>query len=167
MTSQPQPAAAPERLSRRDFLSLGLGALGMVGLLQGGAMTLQFLGPRRLEGEFGGLVTAGPVASFPNGSVTEFPDGRFFLVRLDAGGLLAVYRRCTHLGCAVAWHAAEGRFTCPCHGSHFEQDGTVQNPPAPRALDTFPLTLRDGMVLVDTARPQRRDQFSPDQLVYA
>lgn len=159
--------STPPLLSRRDLLSLGLGALGLVGLLQGGAMTLQFLGPRRLEGEFGGTVTAGPVESFPNGSVTEFPDGRFFLVRLDDGGFLAVYRRCTHLGCAVAWHAAESRFACPCHGSYFDQAGSVENPPAPRALDTFPLEIVEAQIVVDTARALQRDRFSPDQVVYA
>ncbi|RRR76369.1 MAG: Rieske (2Fe-2S) protein [Candidatus Viridilinea halotolerans] len=156
----------PTTLSRRDFLSLGLGALGLAGLLQSGAITYQFLAPRTIEGEFGGVVHAGELVSFPPGSVTEFPDGRFFLVRLDDGGLLAVYRRCTHLGCAVAWHPTEDRFTCPCHGSHFDQAGVVENPPAPRPLDTFAITLRDGQISVDTARPQRRDHFSVDQVVY-
>ncbi len=166
MTTHPTPSTGPEAMSRRDFLSLGLGALGLVSLIQAGAITLQFLGPRRSDGEFGGLVVAGPVESFPPGSVTEFPDGRFFLVRLSDGGFLAVYRRCTHLGCAVSWHAAEARFSCPCHGSHFDQAGEVQNPPAPRALDTFPLTINDGIVNVDTARAQQRDRFNPAQLVY-
>lgn len=166
MTTHATPPPAPAALSRRDFLSLGLGALGLVGMLQAGAMTLQFLGPRRADGEFGGLVSAGPAESFPAGSVTEFPDGRFFLVRLDDGGFLALYRRCTHLGCAVAWQATDARFSCPCHGSHFDQAGTVENPPAPRALDTFLVTISDGAVLVDTAEPQQRDRFTPDQLVY-
>lgn len=167
MTTHPTPPNVPETLSRRNFLTLGIGTLGLVGLLQTGAMSLQFLGPRRAEGEFGGLVTAGPAESFPAGSVTEFPDGRFFLLRLDDGGFLAVYRRCTHLGCAVAWHAAETRFSCPCHGSHFDQAGAVQNPPAPRALDIFPITISDATVVVDTAQPQQRDRFSPEQLTYA
>ena len=48
--------------------------------------------------------------SFPPGSVTEFPDGRFFLIRSHDGGFLAVYQRCTHLGCSVTWEADEGRF---------------------------------------------------------
>lgn len=167
MTTHATPPATPASVSRRDFLSLGLGALGLAGLLQTGAMMLQFLGPRSADGEFGGLVNTGLVASFPASSVTEFPDGRFFLIRLDDGGFLAVYRRCTHLGCAVSWQAAEGRFSCPCHGSHFDQAGEVQNPPAPRALDTFPITISDSVVMVDTSRPQRRDRFSPEQLAYA
>ncbi|NNJ13217.1 Rieske (2Fe-2S) protein [Chloroflexales bacterium ZM16-3] len=165
----PQPkkdAPAGTTVSRRDFLALGAGALGLVGLLQTGGMALQFLAPRRVDGEFGGVVSAGPAESFPPGSVTEFPDGRFFLARAADGGFLAVSRRCTHLGCAVSWHAADEQFACPCHGSHFDLIGDVQNPPAPRALDTYPITVRDGALLVDTAQAQQRDSFAPEQLVY-
>jgi cytochrome b6-f complex iron-sulfur subunit len=159
-------AEAPSR-SRRNFLKLGVGALGMLALAEMGAASLVFLQPRSLEGEFGGVVAAGAVDSFLAGSVTEFPDGRFFLIRSQDGGFLAVYRKCTHLGCAVSWQAGEQRFACPCHGSNFDFYGNVENPPAPRALDTFAVAIDAGQVLVDTARPQSRDSFAPEQLVYA
>lgn len=169
MATQTPPSSQPTdtTLSRRDFLGLGVGALGLIGLLQLGGMSIQFLAPRRVDGEFGGVVTAGPAESFPPSSVTEFPDGRFFLARSADGGFLAVSRRCTHLGCAIGWHADVGEFTCPCHGSHFDLYGDVQNPPAPRALDTYPITLRDGILLVDTAKAETRTTFAPEQLVYA
>jgi cytochrome b6-f complex iron-sulfur subunit len=159
-------AGAPSR-SRRNFLKLGMGALGVLALAEMGVASLAFLQPRSLEGEFGGVVAAGAVDSFPAGSVTEFPDGRFFLIRSQDGGFLAVYRKCTHLGCAVSWQVGEQRFVCPCHGSNFDGYGDVENPPAPRALDTFAVIIDDGQVLVDTARPQSRDSFAPEQLVYA
>jgi Rieske Fe-S protein len=42
---------------------------------------------------------------------------------------------CTHLGCAVAWNAAEQTFDCPCHGSRFDKyDGHPLNGPAVQAL---------------------------------
>lgn len=157
----------PDTRTRRDFLKLGLGALGALISLEIGGASLLFLEPRSLSGEFGGTVTAGNADSFPPGSVTEFPDGRFFLVRAEDGGFLAVYRRCTHLGCAVEWQASEHRFFCPCHASSFDFYGTVENPPAPRALDTFPVQVKDGQVLVDTGEGQAREGFSGDQLVYA
>lgn len=160
-----QPAAAAR--SRRNFLKLGAGALSALALLEIGGASLLFLSPRSLEGEFGGDVRAGATDSFPPGSVTEFPDGRFFLIRGEDGGFLAVYRRCTHLGCAVTWAAQDGRFVCPCHGSHFDGMGEVENPPAPRALDTFAVRIEEGEVVVDTARPVTRDHYAPEQLVYA
>ena len=141
--------------------------MSALALLEAGGASLFFMQPRSLEGAFGGVVTAGPIDSFTAGSVTEFPDGRFFLVRAPDGGFLAVYRRCTHLGCTVNWEPDQNRFFCPCHASSFDSNGDVTNPPAPRALDTFPIQIADGQVLVDTSRIQSRDAFTPDQLAYA
>jgi cytochrome b6-f complex iron-sulfur subunit len=123
--------------------------------------------PRSNEGQFGGMVTAGTVDSFPPASVTEFPDGRFYLVRAANGGFLAVYRRCTHLGCTVSWEPEQNSFFCPCHASTFDMHGEVENPPAPRALDTFPVQIEASHVLVDTSHIQSRDGFAPEQLAYA
>jgi cytochrome b6-f complex iron-sulfur subunit len=154
------------QLSRRDFLKMGVSALSLVALLEVGGASLLFMKPRSSEGEFGGMVTAGMSDSFPPGSVTEFPDGRFYLVRAADGGFLAVYRRCTHLGCTVNWEAEQNRFFCPCHASTFDMHGEVESPPAPRTLDTFPVQIEAGQVLVDTSNIQSRDGFTPEQLAY-
>ena len=164
--SQNEVNAGPQ-MTRRNFLKLGVGALGALALLELSAASLIYMKPRSLEGEFGGIVTAGATDSFPDGTVTEFPAGRFFLIRSETGGFLAVYRKCTHLGCAVSWEANENRFICPCHGSFFNTEGDVENPPAPRALDTFTVTIEDDRVFVDTSRLQTRDMFAPEQLVFA
>ena len=156
-----------DQLSRRDFLKMGVGALSLVALLEVGGASLLFMKPRSSEGEFGGMVTAGTVESFPTGSVTEFPDGRFYLVRASDGGFLAVYRRCTHLGCTVNWEPDQNRFFCPCHASTFDIHGEVENPPAPRALDTFPIQIEESQVIVDTSNIQNRDGFAPEQLAHA
>lgn len=38
-------------------------------------------------------------------------------------------KRCPHLGCALKWNRAEHTWDCPCHGSRFEDDGTlIDNP---------------------------------------
>ena len=38
-------------------------------------------------------------------------------------------KRCPHLGCALKWNKAEHTWDCPCHGSRFEEDGTlIDNP---------------------------------------
>jgi cytochrome b6-f complex iron-sulfur subunit len=158
---------AGPQMTRRNFLKLGVGALSALALVELGTASLAYMKPHSLEGQFGGIVSAGAADTFPNGTVTEFPDGRFFLIRSEDGGFLAVYRKCTHLGCAVSWEASENQFVCPCHGSNFDTHGDVENPPAPRALDTFTVTIEDGQVLVDTAKPESRDKFAPNQLVYA
>ena len=41
-------------------------------------------------------------------------------------------RRCSHLGCALRWNAAEHSWDCPCHGSRFTKDGVVIDNPAQR-----------------------------------
>jgi len=39
-------------------------------------------------------------------------------------------KRCPHLGCALKWNHAEHSWDCPCHGSRFEEDGTLLDNPA-------------------------------------
>lgn len=156
------------QVSRRDFLKWAWGAAGALVLAEGGAVAYRFFSPKIAAGEFGGVFTVGQVDDFPPASVTPFNAGRFYLVRLEDGGFLALYRKCTHLGCAVPWDQASGQFVCPCHGSAFEQNGEVINPPAPRALDRFAVAIDDtGTITVDTSTPIRRDQPGPHDAVYA
>jgi glycine/D-amino acid oxidase-like deaminating enzyme/nitrite reductase/ring-hydroxylating ferredoxin subunit len=54
--------------------------------------------------------------------------------RDDDGTLHAVSARCTHLGCQVAWNAAERTWDCPCHGSRFTVDGDILSGPATKPL---------------------------------
>lgn len=160
-----QPATEPE-LTRRNFLKLGLGALSAVAALELGGVGILFLKARSQEGTFGGKITAGTVEDFPKGSVTEFEDGNFYLIRSQDGGFLSVYRRCPHLGCTVDWVEAKQRFYCPCHASSFDMYGDFVSQPVPRALDSFAITIRDGQVVVDTSQLTRRERFSPEQLTF-
>ena len=155
------------QVSRRDFLKLGVTALSALAVLEIGGASLLFMKPRSLEGEFGGIVNAGPIDSFTPGSVVQFPGGRFFLVRSHDGGFLAVYQRCTHLGCSVTWEADEGRFFCPCHASSFDIYISSWAKAIMSRLNTFPVIIEDGQVLVDTGQIQSRDTFSADQLAHA
>lgn len=154
-------------MSRRDFLTLAWAVTGGAVVLGTGAMTLRFLSPKVVGGAFGGIFDVGMVDEFPPGSVTPVTEGRFYLVRQTDGGFIALYRKCTHLGCAVPWEPAEQQFICPCHASRFEMDGQVINAPAPRPLDRFPITIENGMVKVNTGVTLSRDKTGPDDAVYS
>jgi cytochrome b6-f complex iron-sulfur subunit len=155
------------KTTRRGFLSklwLVLGGLALAELIW---IVVSFLRPRRSRagaGDGSGVIVAGPVERFEPDSVTAFREGKFYLVRLEAGGFLALHRKCTHLGCTVPWIADRRLFACPCHASVFDIRGDVLGPPAPRALDLFAVRIENGIVKVDTSRPIRRDAFEPGQV---
>jgi cytochrome b6-f complex iron-sulfur subunit len=155
-------------LSRRNFFNIAWGAAGALALTELSLVGLRFLSPKTAEGEFGGTFNLGPADQYPEGSVTPVEAGRFYLVHLPEGGYLAVYRRCTHLGCAVPYDLASGKFICPCHGSEFTMDGDVLNQPAPRPLDRFALWINEsGEIEVDTQAPIERDHTRPEDIVAA
>lgn len=48
-----------------------------------------------------------------------------------AANLLTISKkRCPHLGCALKWNEAEHSWDCPCHGSRFDEEGTLLDNPA-------------------------------------
>jgi len=156
------------KLSRKDFINIAWGTAGLLAATELSLVGLRFLAPQTSDGEFGGIFNLGAYDQYPVGSVTPVEIGRFYLVRLSEGGFLAIYRRCTHLGCAVPFDPAIGQFVCPCHGSEFTMDGDVLNEPAPRPLDLFALSINEaGEIVVDTSASTQRNHTSPDHIVYA
>ncbi|HLE50485.1 MAG TPA: ubiquinol-cytochrome c reductase iron-sulfur subunit [Anaerolineales bacterium] len=150
-------------LSRKEFLGWAW-AITVVGLVgQSGAALLKFFRPRVDPGEFGTKINAGQVNEFKPGTVSHVPRGRFFISRLEDGSILALWHRCTHLGCTVPWREDEGVFHCPCHSSRFDTSGEVLDGPAPRPLDTFPVEIANGVIIVDTSQPTQRTHFEPSQ----
>ncbi len=155
------------RLSRRSFLNLAFVSSLTVLLSQWGIAVLKFLKPSAsVGGGYGGMLYAGKIEEFPVGAITHVLAGRFYILRRE-DGLLAMWHRCTHLGCAVPWVDDEDRFHCPCHGSIYSKVGEVISGPAPRPLDLFPVTVKDGEVWVDTGNPIQRDRFDPSQITPA
>jgi cytochrome b6-f complex iron-sulfur subunit len=154
-------------VGRRSFLGRLWLALAGVAVLEYLWLVAEFLRPHRMraQAEAAGVLVAGPLERFPAGSVTAFPAGKFYLVRLDGGGLLALHRECTHLGCTVPWVEAEGRFVCPCHASAFGRQGDVLSAPAPRPLDRFAVRVENGVVKVDTRRRIRRGRIDAGDIV--
>ena len=155
------------KISRRRFLA-GAWGVALVALFgQAGSALFGFMQPRVEEGGFGSEVVAGQVNEFPPGTISHVRKGRFYISTQEDGGMLAMWHRCTHLGCTVPWREDEGQFHCPCHNSIFTTTGEVVSGPAPRPLDLFPVKVVDSTVIVDTGQPTRRTEFDPSQETYA
>ena len=89
------------------------------------------------------------------GAVVKMEADGFYLFR-DEKGFHAVSAVCTHLGCIVAHSEQEG-FACPCHGSKFNQEGSVIGGPAPTGLPWLEVSLSpDGQLLVNAEAEVKR-----------
>ena len=131
-------------VTRRQFFNRALGATfgSFLGIL--GIELLAFMWPR-LKGGFGASIDAGAVNDLllatrtaDGGVIPAFiPEARAYVVPVNesslgaqfegrgvaAGGLMALYQRCVHLGCRVPWCATSQGFECPCHGSKYDFAG--------------------------------------------
>ncbi|MNS22200.1 Cytochrome b6-f complex iron-sulfur subunit [compost metagenome] len=67
----------------------------------------------------------------------------------DDGKAIAMSNICTHLGCPVSWQGDKSEFFCPCHGSVFHKDGTVDSGPAPKALPQFATKIENGDLYIE------------------
>lgn len=134
----------PEPMPRRDFL--GLAAMGSAL----GALLFAAAGMARLPRA---AVLPSPSKKFrvtlPEGLAAGqafVPPGRSVAIIRDAEGVFAISQVCTHLGCIVK-QSATG-FQCPCHGSRFHPDGSVQQGPAPKPLAWLALAHVGGNTFV-------------------
>jgi len=160
-------------VTRRQFFNRGV--LGVFGLFmaQFGIAALAFMWPKLRAGGFGSKVIAGnaedlaALVFLSDGRVTPLfvPAAQTYLVPFQgqlegssfeglpvvAGGLMALWQRCVHLGCRVPQCEASQGFECPCHGSKYNYHGEYEDGPAPRNLDRFAVTVDDdGQLVIDT-----------------
>lgn len=137
---------------RREFLSWSWKILGTALAVEAGWTSYDILNPRP-SGAFGGVVQAGAVNEYPEGTVRYFLNGRFYVSSYQ-DTLYALYQKCPHLGCRVPFCDSSERFECPCHGSIFNIKGEYIGGPAPRGMDRFPIRIDGDAVLVDTGAVQ-------------
>jgi len=107
---------------------------------------------------------AGPIDAIPAGTWTLLPieiirqDGwdksrqaRSVWVLLSATSpddVKVLSPICPHLGCPIAWMAAQSQFLCPCHGSIFSPTGSFVSGPSPRAMDALEARVSGGHLWV-------------------
>lgn len=164
------------RVKRRQLLRIGFltGTLLAVGEIMG--VLPIFIRVLKIEG-LGAKIPAGKKADIlaTFGKTKDEPilntQGRFFLLHAP-GGIVAAYRKCTHLGCAVPWNKTEDQFHCPCHGSLYNKNTALKTGgPAPRGLDLFHVAETNGTLIVDTNPLQvmKRDnnEWHPEQVEVA
>jgi Rieske Fe-S protein len=155
--------------NRRNFLSKLLKVLGLVALAELAFFIYNLLSPARKTGNVSQslIKTAGSVSDFAINSVTADRINKYYLVRYDDGGFLALSLICSHLGCSVIWDEKKNEFDCPCHSSAFNKYGNVLNSPAPRPLDYYQVTIEEGKVKIDMSQKTKRKKFEKSQLTYA
>ncbi|KAI3786679.1 hypothetical protein L1987_40557 [Smallanthus sonchifolius] len=54
---------------------------------------------------------------------------------------------CTHLGCIVPWNTVEKKFICPCHGSQYNNQGTIIKGPATLSLELANVDIEEDKVV--------------------
>jgi ubiquinol-cytochrome c reductase iron-sulfur subunit len=157
--------------TRRDFLYLGTGIAGAVGVaftvwpfissMGPDAETVAAGAPVELdlapiaEGQIvklfwrGKLIfvrhlTEKEMADARQIDVRTLPDPQPFDARVKEGhaSWLVVYGNCTHLGCVpLGNQGAFNGWFCPCHGSVFDTAGRIRQGPAPINLPVPPYTF--------------------------
>jgi len=143
------------RIKRRHLFRLGFLAGTLLAVTEISALVVPFVKVNKILG-LGAKVPVGSkdsiLADFKTTNDTPVLNlqGKFFLIHAP-GGIIAAYRKCTHLGCSVPWNAAEDQFHCPCHGSLYDKHtAVVKGGPAPKPLQLFHLTDSGGTLIVDT-----------------
>ena len=150
------PSVTTARLQRRQILRVGFASAVALGVTELVASIAPYLWVTRIIG-LGAPVAVGTASDIlkqfaaTNDRPILFREGRFFLLHAP-GGIIAAYRKCTHLGCTVPFNTAKDLFECPCHGSRFDKHtAVVVRTPAPKPLQLFHISESpSGALIVDT-----------------
>ncbi|HSJ74251.1 MAG TPA: Rieske 2Fe-2S domain-containing protein [Miltoncostaeaceae bacterium] len=147
-TPEKDPHDDPAYITRTKFLS-------GVAVVTGGVLTAAILVPvvgfavaDTVKEEEWQWVDVGPLSDYPDGEVGSIavsgpsPESdRRAYVRHKDGSIIAIWNRCAHLGCPVAYSAGGDVYSCPCHGGAYDSLGLVTAGPPPRPLDRFDVKI--------------------------
>ena len=149
MTNQQNLTSQPNlTVTRRDFLSfVWKSLLGLSGLLSAAGI-LKFLAypPDPAPPT---VFDLGPASQFSSSTWLAISEAQA-VVRKTSHGFQALSLVCPHLGCTVNSNP-EG-FACPCHGSRFSLDGSLQHGPASHSLKKLQVKVDEqGNLILKTA----------------
>jgi len=146
----------PDKVKRRDLFALTLGwCSALFAVIASTAAAAKYMIPNVLY-EPDRRFKAQKPEDYAEG-ITFFPDLRVYLLR-KGNTFRSVSAVCTHLGCTI--NRTDKGFHCPCHGSVFDENGTVTGGPAPRPLSWYQITLsRDGRLVIDTTQEVASDKY--------
>ena len=140
------------KVTRRGFFTLLLGWLSFLGAFGAFlASIVRFFFPNVLF-EPDQNYKIGLPEDYADGAVVFFEEIRAFLIR-KGNSFQAISAICTHLGCTVNRAIGDVPYKCPCHGSHFNEEGKVISGPAPRPLNFLAVSrAKDGRLVIETQR---------------
>ncbi|MFQ6088868.1 MAG: ubiquinol-cytochrome c reductase iron-sulfur subunit [Candidatus Methanofastidiosia archaeon] len=137
-----------EKVSRRSFLNIALGAAFALSALFAGIPILAYLWPSSKEGVSTGLVEIATTQELSIWEAKTFVlNGKAaILVRVSEDGYKAFFSKCTHAGCTVKWLSTEQVFKCPCHDGFFDSNGKNIKGPPPSPLGQVNLIVEGGKI---------------------
>jgi Rieske Fe-S protein len=156
----PNPDSTELNNSRREFLKAS-GAVVALAMTGGAILSDTTQAERNPFQAFGkGSIDLGAVSSFKQGTMTDKLASAGVLISSTPEGLIALSSHCTHEGCDVHWQTDAKTLQCPCHRAEFSSGGDALRRPAREPLPRYPLTLKNGRLMVDTNKLIRRSSVT-------
>lgn len=146
--------ALPEEVSRRNFVKI---AIGGVGLAYAGAIGYPIY--RYLNSPVENAVAAAAVKEVTLKDADKLPKGTAMVFKFGVRPALLIHHEddtwvsmsavCTHMGCTVAYDPAKTSIVCACHGGVYDaKTGNNVGGPPPRPLEMYKVTHGEGSITV-------------------
>jgi len=101
----------------------------------------------------------GTLADYAQDGVTDtWAKTKKFLIVREKNRIVAVSSVCTHKNCVVK--PKDGLLVCPCHGSRYSTQGSLQKGPGKGPLAHLGIQLIDSRIVVDPSRTFPEDQWN-------
>ncbi|MGH1396094.1 MAG: cytochrome b6-f complex iron-sulfur subunit [Trichormus sp.] len=150
-------------MSRRQLLNFFTGAIVAATASAALYPATKFFIPPAESTDAGGSILAKDILGHPipaSQILAQAPETRALIAGLageptyltvrEDGTLepVGIVNNCTHLGCTFPWNPVDQQFQCPCHGSRYDAQGSVERGPANRPLKLVHVQVKDDYVWI-------------------